>query len=157
MFATFRGKVERIFSEVLTVVLREPRAWKPCTFQVREHFPNFLLVIEICLVILIQTACCERGNSFLQRIMCDFWSILGVSTIMRISINGVVSPKHYHWLTGWKDKKKIKELRSWAHKSERILVHFTLKKLMSASGWWKICFGSWIKPVTSHWASKLKS
>ena len=67
-------------------------------FHVREHFPNFLLVIEICLVILIQTACCERGNSCLNRIMCDFRSTLGVSTVealMCISINGV-PPEHYH-------------------------------------------------------------
>ena len=41
---------------------------------------------------------CERGNSCLNRIMCDFRSTLGVSTVealMRISINGV-SPEHYH-------------------------------------------------------------
>ncbi|XP_068719463.1 zinc finger protein 862-like [Montipora capricornis] len=71
--------------------------WKG-KFQVRERFPNFLLVIEICLVIPVQTACCERGNSCLNRIMCDFRSTLGVSTVetlMRISINGV-SPEHYH-------------------------------------------------------------
>ena len=71
--------------------------WKG-KFQARERFPNFLLVIEICLVIPVQTACCERGNSFLNRIMCDFRSTLGVSTVealMRIPINGV-SPEHYH-------------------------------------------------------------
>jgi len=71
--------------------------WKG-KFQARERFPNFLLVIEICLVIPVQTACCERGNSCLNRNMCDFRSTLGVSTVealMRISINGV-SPEHYH-------------------------------------------------------------
>ena len=71
--------------------------WKG-KFQVRERFPNFLLVIEICLVIPIQTSCCKRGNSCLNRIMCDFQSTLGVSTVealMRISINGV-PPEHYH-------------------------------------------------------------
>jgi len=105
VFATYRVKVDWIISEVLTAVLQESRAWKLCTFQVRESFPNFLLVIKICLVIPIQTACCERGNSCLHRIMCDFRSTPGVSIVealMRISINGVVSQEHNHWLTGWK-------------------------------------------------------
>ena len=57
-----------------------PEFWKG-KFQVRERFPNFLLVIEICLVIPVQTACCERGNSCLNRIKCDFRSTLGVSTV----------------------------------------------------------------------------
>ena len=80
--------MERIITEVLTVVL--------CTFEVRERLPNFLMVIEICLVIPVQSACCERGNSCLNRIMSDFRSTLGVFTVeafMRISINGV-SPEH---------------------------------------------------------------
>ena len=88
MFATYRVKVERIIAEVLTVVL--------CTFEVRERFPNFLMVIEICLVIPLQSVCCERGNSCLNRIMCDFRSTLGVFTVeafKHISINGV-SPEH---------------------------------------------------------------
>ena len=81
--------------------------WKG-KFQVRERFPNFLLVIEICLVIPVQTACCERGNSCLNRIMCDLRSTLDVSTVealMCISINGV-SPEHYHSalaVTRWLD------------------------------------------------------
>ena len=96
-FATYRVKVEWIISETLTAVLRESRVWKLCTFQVQERFSNFLLVTEICLAIPIRTACCER--------MCDFRSTLSVSTVealMRLSINGVVSPDHYHWWTGWK-------------------------------------------------------
>ena len=71
--------------------------WKG-KFQVQERFPNVLLVIEICLVIPVQTACCERGNSCRNRIMCNFRSTLYVSTVealMRISIHGV-SPEHYH-------------------------------------------------------------
>lgn len=62
--------------------------WKG-KFQERKGFPNFLLDIEICLVIPVQTACCQRGNSCLNRIMCDFRSTLAVSTVealMRISI-----------------------------------------------------------------------
>ena len=88
MFATYRVKVERIITEVLTAVL--------CTFEVRLCFRNFLMVIEICLVIPVQSAYCERGNSCLNRIMCDFRSTLGVFTVealMHISINDV-SPEH---------------------------------------------------------------
>ena len=45
---------------------RTTEFWKG-KFQVRERFPNFLLVVKICLVIPVQTACCERGNSCLKR------------------------------------------------------------------------------------------
>ena len=62
LFATYRVKVEWIISELLTAVLRESGTWKLCTLQVRERFPNLLLVIEICLCIPVQTACCVRGN-----------------------------------------------------------------------------------------------
>ena len=48
----------------------------------------------------IQTPCRKRGNSCLNRIIYDFWSTLGVSTVEAlmhiISINGGVSPEHYH-------------------------------------------------------------
>ena len=116
MFATYRVKVEIIISEVLMAFLWESRAWK---VQVQERFTNFLLVIEICLVIPVQTHCHERGNSCLNRIICDFRSTLGVSTVeahMCISINGVVSLEHYHW------QDEIKRTK----KSERIFVHFTV-------------------------------
>ena len=56
-----------------------------------EHFPSLLLVIDLCLVIPVETACCERGNSCLNRIMCDCRSTLDVLTVealMQISING---------------------------------------------------------------------
>ena len=88
MFATYRVKVERIITEVFTAVLG--------SFEVRLCFPTFLMVIEICLVILVQSAYCERGNSCLNRIMCDFRATLGVfimEALMRISINDV-SPEH---------------------------------------------------------------
>lgn len=55
------------------------------------RFPNLLVLIELCLVMPIQTACCERGNSCLNRIMTDFRSSLDVSTVdalMFISLNG---------------------------------------------------------------------
>ena len=104
MLATYRVKEEWIISEVLTAVLRESRAWKPCAFQVRERFPNFLLVIEICLVIPVRTGCCERGNSCLTGscVTSGQHCVSTVEALMRLSINGVVSPDHYHWLTGWK-------------------------------------------------------
>ena len=55
------------------------------------RFPNLLVLIELCLVIPIQTACCERSNSCLNRIMTDFRSSLDVSTVdalMFVSLNG---------------------------------------------------------------------
>ena len=55
------------------------------------RFPNLLVLIELCLVMPIQTACCERGNSCLNRIMTYFKSSLDVSTVdalMFISLNG---------------------------------------------------------------------
>ena len=55
------------------------------------RFPNLLVLIELCLVMPNQTACCERGNSCLNRIMTDFRSSLDVSTVdalMFISLNG---------------------------------------------------------------------
>ena len=35
--------------------------WKS-KFQMQLRYPNLLLVIKLCLVIPVQTACCERGN-----------------------------------------------------------------------------------------------
>jgi len=123
MFATYRVKVEGIISEVLTVVLRESRGWKLCTLQVWVYFPNFLLVIEICLCIPVQTAYCERGNSCLHRIMCDFQSTLGVSLLWKHSCAFLLMVL---FLQSIIDRMKITELRSCAHKSERIFVHFTV-------------------------------
>ena len=71
--------------------------WKG-KFQMRDRYPSLLLVIEVCLVIPVQTACCERGNSCLNRVMCDFRSTLDVGTVealMRISLNGP-NPLEYH-------------------------------------------------------------
>ena len=71
--------------------------WKS-KFQMRKYYPNLLLVIKLCLVVPVQTACCERGNSCLKRIMCDFRSTLVVTTVdvlMRISLNGGL-PADYH-------------------------------------------------------------
>ena len=51
--------------------------WK---FQMRARYPNLMLLIELCLVIPVQTACCERGNSCLNRIMCNFRSTLDGGT-----------------------------------------------------------------------------
>ena len=105
MFATYLVKVEIIISKVLTAFLWESRAWKLCIFQVQEGFPNFLLVIEICLVIPVQTPFPAREAIHVSTGSCDFRSTLGVSTVealMCICINGVVSPEHCHWLTGWK-------------------------------------------------------
>lgn len=59
-----------------------------------NEFPNLLMVIELCLIIPVQTACVERGNSCLNRIMTDHRACLDVPTVsalMHIAING---PSH---------------------------------------------------------------
>ena len=59
-----------------------------------NEFPNLLMVIELCLIILVQTARVERGNSCLNRIMTDHRACLDVPTVsalMHIAING---PSH---------------------------------------------------------------
>ena len=39
------------------------------------------MVVELCLVFPVQTACCEQGNSCLNRIMTDYRASLIVSTV----------------------------------------------------------------------------
>ena len=59
-----------------------------------NEFPNLLMVIELCLIIPVQTACVERGNSCLNRIMTDHRASLDVpkvSALLHIAING---PSH---------------------------------------------------------------
>ena len=71
--------------------------WKS-KFQMQERYPKLLLVIELCLVIPVQTSCCDRANSCLNRIMCDFRSTLDVVTVgvlMRIFLSGGL-PEDYH-------------------------------------------------------------
>lgn len=65
----------------------------------KDDYPNLLILVELCLVIPCQTACCERGNSYMNRIMTDWRSTLNVSTIdelMRIAISG---PSHEDYTT----------------------------------------------------------
>lgn len=59
-----------------------------------NEFANMLMVVELCLIIPVQTSCVERGNSCLNRIMTDHRASLDVPTIsavMHIAING---PSH---------------------------------------------------------------
>ena len=63
----------------------------------------------------VQTTCCERGNSCLNRIMCDFRSTLDVTTVdvlMRLFLSGGL-PAGYHsslvvarWLDSWERAKR---------------------------------------------------
>ena len=79
----------------------------------QERYPTLLLVIALCLVIAIQTACCERGNSCLNRIMCDLRSTLDVTTVavlMRMSLNGGL-PADYH---------SCLAVARWLHSGERV-------------------------------------
>ena len=39
--------------------------------QLCEWFSNVLVMVELCLVMPVQTTCCERGNSCLNRVMVD--------------------------------------------------------------------------------------
>ena len=57
-----------------------------------------LVIVELCLVMPVQTTCCERGNSCLNRVMVDFSSSLSVSTVdalMFIALNGP-SPESFN-------------------------------------------------------------
>ena len=85
--------------------------WKS-KFQMRGQYPNLLLVIKVCLVTPVQTACCERGSSSLNRVICDFRSTLDVGIVevlMRISVNGP-NPSEYHAsfaVARWLDSSKM--------------------------------------------------
>ena len=80
-----------------------------------NEFPNMLMVVELCLIIPVQTACVERGNSCLNRIMTDHRASLEVPTVsalMHIAING---PSHgeydatravAHWLTSGEKRRR---------------------------------------------------
>lgn len=66
--------------------------------QLCERFSNVLVIVELCLVMPVQTACCERGNSCLNRVMVDSRSSLNVSTVdalMFIALNGP-SPESFN-------------------------------------------------------------
>lgn len=41
------------------------------TYSTADEFVNIFMVVELCLVIPVQTACVERGNGCLNRIMTD--------------------------------------------------------------------------------------
>lgn len=83
--------VQRVRAEL---ELRQSEFWKNKFMFCKDDYPNLLILVELCLVIPCQTACCERGNSCMNRIMTDRRSTLNVSTIdelMRIAISG---PSH---------------------------------------------------------------
>ena len=76
------------------------------------NFPNLLMVIELCLIIPVQTACVER-DSYLNRIRTDQRASLDVPTVsglMQIAING------------------SKPWRIWCNKSSCKLVIIRWKK-----------------------------
>ena len=68
MFSTYRVKVERIITEVLTAVL--------CTFEVRERFPNFLMVSAGSCVTSVQ-----HLVSLLWKHSCSFLSLVFLRSI----------------------------------------------------------------------------
>ena len=92
--------------------LKQSQLWKNKFMLCKDGYPNLLLLVELCLVIPYQTACCERGNSCMNRIMTDWRSSLNVSTIdalMRIVIGG-----HSH-----EDYTAILAVGRWLETSER--------------------------------------
>ena len=87
--------------------------WKEMFTNYSERFPNLLVIIELCLVMPVQTACCERGNSCLNRVMTDFRSSLDVSTVdalMFIALNG---PNH-------SDYNATRAVARWLNSGQRL-------------------------------------
>ena len=53
-----------------------------------ERFCNIFMLIEILLVLLVSTACCERGFSCMSRIKTQYWSRLDpvtLDSLLRVS------------------------------------------------------------------------
>ena len=109
--------------ELKLLVYRKPQLreqsvsdfWSQIFAAYGNIFPNMLMVVELCLVIPVQTACVERGNSCLNRTMTDKRSSLDLPTVnalMHIAING---PSHEqydatravaHWLTSGERRRR---------------------------------------------------
>ena len=97
--------VQRVRAEL---ELRQSEFWKNKFMFCKDDS----ILVELCLVIPCQTACCERGNSCMNRIMTDWRSTLNVSTIdelMRIAISG---PSH-------EDYTAVLAVGRWLEESER--------------------------------------
>ena len=80
-----------------------------------NEFPNMLMVVELCLIIPVQTACVERGNSCLNRIMTDHRASLEVPTVSALMHNAINGPSHgeydatravAHWLTSGERRRR---------------------------------------------------
>jgi len=75
---SLRFHVQRVRAEL---DLKQSDFWKNKLTLCKDDYPNLLILVELCLVIPCQTACCEQGNSRMNRIMTDWRSSLNVSTI----------------------------------------------------------------------------
>lgn len=87
--------------------------WKEMFTDYSDRFPNLLMLAEICLVLPVQTACCERGNSCLTRIMTDWRASLNVDTreaLMNISMNGC----------GFQEYDATPAVQRWLNSGERL-------------------------------------
>ena len=79
--------VQRVRAEL---ELKQSDFWKNKFMLCKDDYPNLLILVKLCHVIPWQTACCEQGNSCMNRIMTDWRSSLNVSTIdelMRIVLS----------------------------------------------------------------------
>lgn len=121
--------VQRVRAEL---ELRQSEFWKNKFMFCKDDYPNLLILVELCLVIPCQTACCERGNSWMNRIMTDWRSTLNVSTIdelMRIAISG---PSH-------EDYTAVLAVGRWLEESERsrrpTLMDWSLPSMIIPTIW----------------------
>ena len=108
--------------ELKLLVYRQPELreqsvqhfWSHMSTAYGNEFANMLMVVELCLIIPVQTACVERDNSCLNRIMTDHRASLDVPTIsalMHIAING---PSHEEY-----DATRARAVACWLTSGER--------------------------------------
>ena len=77
------------------------------TTDYSDRFPNLLMLAEICLVLPVQTACCERGNSCLARIMTD---VVTLEALIHISMIGC----------GFQEYDTARAVQRWLTSGERL-------------------------------------
>ena len=98
MFAMYRVKVEIIHFRSFDGGSVRIKGVKTFYFSGAGTFPQFSAGHRNLSCYPVQTPCRKRGNSCLNRIICDFQSTLRASTVHSCAflLNGVVSPEHHH-------------------------------------------------------------
>ena len=140
-----------------------------------DRFPNLLMLAEICLVLPVQTACCERGNSCLARIMTDWRASLNVDTLealMNISMNGcgfqeydaaravqrwrTTETTRVHELTGRCTALKQPEFRDWLIRERQavqplLYLNYIEGNYLSCSSTWPVQLAFCPVKIWMHW------